>query len=304
MATTREEITNHKSHLMESMGVRSISGHRPQLSPVAKEKDVGRRPLREFGTIDVDRVIPDPNQPRDEFDEASLERLAKSLTEKGQLNPIGVRWSEEHGKWMIVHGERRWRAACLAGHSKIECRFEADNTVLDHALERQLIENCLREDLKPIEEAKAFAQLMERNGWTGKQLAEELRMAPAKVSRALALLKLPEEIQTQVASQGISARTAYELSKLKPNGSQLKLAELAARGELKHDDVARVTRKKKTKNNGKSRGPHAKQVFYADGGWVVTVAAKKRGTYHDIEVALEQALAEVRHRINNGSQLF
>ena len=63
MATTREEITNHKSHLMESMGVRTFSGHRPQLSPLAKEKDVGRRPLREFGTIDVDRVIPDPNQP-------------------------------------------------------------------------------------------------------------------------------------------------------------------------------------------------------------------------------------------------
>ena len=248
--------------------------------------------------------MPDPNQPRAEFDEASLERLAKSLKEKGQLNPIGVRWADKHGKWMIVHGERRWRAARLAGQAKIECRFEEDDTVLDHALERQLIENCLREDLKPIEEAKAFAQLMERNGWTGKQLAEELQMAPAKVSRALALLKLPEEIQTQVASENIPARTAYELSKLKPNGTQLKLAEQAARGELKHDDVTRVTRKKKAKNTGKSRRPHTKQVFYADDGWTVTVSADKRGTYDDIEVALEQALAEVRHRINNGSQLF
>ena len=242
--------------------------------------------------------------PREEFDEASLERLAKSLTEKGQLNPIGVRWSAEHGKWMIVHGERRWRAACLAGHSKIECRFDEDDTVLDQALERQLIENCLREDLKPIEEAKAFAQLMERNGWTGKQLAEELRIAPAKVSRALALLKLPEEIQSQVVSENIPARTAYELSKLKPNGTQRGLAERAARGELTHGDVARVTRKRKSRNNGKSRKPHTRQVFYADGGWRVVVSAERQGTYHEIEVALEQALAEVRHRINNGSQLF
>ena len=304
MATTREEITNHKSHLMESMGVRTLSAHRPQLSPLAKEKDVGRRPLREFGTIDVDRVIPDPNQPREEFDKASLERLAKSLTEKGQLSPIGVRWSAEHGKWMIVHGERRWRAACLAGHSKIECRFEEDDALLNQALERQLIENCLREDLKPIEEAKAFAQLMERNGWTGKQLAEELRIAPAKVSRALALLKLPEEIQSQVISESIPARTAYELSKLKPNGTQRDLAERAARGELTHGDVARVTRKRKSRNNSKSLRPRTKQTFYADEGWSVTVSADKRGTYHDIEAAIEQALEEVRHRINNGSQLF
>ncbi len=156
MATTREAIANHRAHLMESMGVRGTD-HRPQLSPIAQNKDLGRRPLREFGTIDLDRVMPDPNQPREEFYQESLERLAHSLREKGQLNPIGVCWSEEHGKWMIVHGERRWRAACLAELSTIECKFEEDEMVSHQALERQLIENCLREDLKPIEEAQAFA---------------------------------------------------------------------------------------------------------------------------------------------------
>ena len=303
MATTREAIANHRAHLIESMGVRGTD-HRPQLSPVAQSKDLGRRPLREFGTIDVDRVMSDPNQPREDFDQESLERLAHSLHEKGQLNPIGVRWSEEHGKWMIVHGERRWRAACLAELSTIECKFEEGDMVSDQALEQQLIENCLREDLKPIEEAKAFAQLMERNTWTGKRLAQELHLGAAKVSRALALLKLPNEIQAQVAREEIPARSGYELSKLKPNDLQRKLANRVVAGELTHEGIACHAQKWKPKKSRKSQQSHTKQVFYADGGWTVVVSADKRGTYHEIVAALEQALEEVRHRIDNGSQLF
>ena len=110
---------------------------------------------------------------------------------------------------MIISGERRWRAAQKAGLTEIECCFREAELSSSEILEEQLIENCLREDLQPIEEAQAFAALMRLNSWTGKEVAKALRVHPSRVSRALALLKLPEEIQEQVNTGEIPARSAY-----------------------------------------------------------------------------------------------
>jgi ParB family chromosome partitioning protein len=105
-----------------------------------------------------------------------------------------VRWSEELAKWVIIAGERRWRAVRRAGLPTIDCYFLEDETTKPEVLEQQPIENCLRENLRPIEEACAFAALMELNSWTRKRLAENVSLPPAKVSRALALLKLPPDV--------------------------------------------------------------------------------------------------------------
>ena len=96
-------------HLDESLGVRRQEA-RAVLSPVAQQRDIGRSPLRNLGRLDLDQVIPDPDQPRTEFAEEALERLAQSIRDKGQLSPIRVRWSAGAGKWIIVAGQRRWRA--------------------------------------------------------------------------------------------------------------------------------------------------------------------------------------------------
>ena len=112
-------------------------------------------------------VIPDPEQPRVEFSEEAIERLAQSITRKGQLSAIRVRWSDEFSKWVIIAGERRWRATKRAGLPTIDCYFHENGISKSEVLEQQLIENCLREDLQPIEEAKAFSMLMDLNGWTG-----------------------------------------------------------------------------------------------------------------------------------------
>ena len=129
-------------------------------APIPHPKDVGRRPLDGFGCLDIDQVIPDPEQPRTDFPPESLAHLAESIRDKGQLAPIRVRWSDELGKWVIIAGERRWRATKLAGLPTIECYFHAGELSRAETLEQQLIENLLREDLKPLEEAKAFASLM------------------------------------------------------------------------------------------------------------------------------------------------
>ena len=106
--------------------------------------------------------------------EESIDRLAKSIKDKGQLSPIKVRWSEKDSKWVIVFGEQRWRAVQSVGLPTIQCHFHEDPIPQSEILEQQLIENCLRDDLRPIEEAQAFACLMEVNSWNGQQLADAL----------------------------------------------------------------------------------------------------------------------------------
>ena len=302
MSTTRNTLEKIRSKLDESMGMR-VNDTRPQLSPVANPKDVGRRALRNFGTLAIESVIPDPEQPRTEFDEQQIERLAQSIRDKGQLHPIRVRWSDMHEKWIIISGERRYRATKLAGLPSIECHFQESELTKTDILEQQLIENLLREDLKPIEEAKAFDQLMQLNSWSGKELADAIRVNPSKITRALALLKLPQDIQDQVESGDMSARAAYELSKL-PSDEQRRAAIERGQDEGGQFTLAKAqsqVRQRKGKATAKPRG--VKQTFVTEDGFKVTVTSVRQGNYHEVEQALQQALDEVRLRIENNVQL-
>ena len=301
MVSTRQSLDAFATNMQESMGVRQAE-LRPVLAPAPGKKDAGRRPLRNVGKLAISQIVPDPAQPRTEFSEEALERLASSIRDKGQLSPIRVRWSDELEKWIIISGERRWRAARRAGLVEVECYFHEAELNSSEVLEQQLIENCLREDLQPIEEAQAFAALMKLNGWTGKEVAEALRVHPSRVSRALALLKLPEAIQEQVNIGEISARSAYEISKLPNADMQAVLAEKAAAGELSNNQAANAVRQRQGKQKPTPRT--TKQTFFDENGWKVIVTAPKKGTYFEIEEALSAALAEVRHRINSGCQLF
>jgi ParB family chromosome partitioning protein len=303
MASTRRTLEDISAHLEESMGVRQESGH--NLVPRQQAKDVSRRPLRNMGTISVSEVMPDPDQPRREFSEEALDRLAQSLCDQGQLIPIRVRWSAEHGKWIIVSGERRWRAAQRAGLATIACSFHEDPLPLTPAVivQQQLIENCLREDLTPLEEAQAFARLIELCGCTAKELADRLRLPPSRISRALALLRLPGEVQAQVASGKIAPRTAYELSKVDEDTRQ-QLASGHAR--LTHAEARRAVQRRAVQRRRSKAKPRrgTRQVFVVEDGWKVEVSASQKASYDDIERALLQALDEVRHRIKNNVQLF
>ena len=138
---------------------------------MAKSKDAVEIPL--------DKIVPDPDQPREEFDPEALERLAESLKTRGQLQPIRVRWDEAQGKYVIICGERRWRAARMAGLATMSCVVSEGPIDAGELLALQLIENCLREDLRPIEQARAFKSLMDRNGWSGNQARQGARHRPA-----------------------------------------------------------------------------------------------------------------------------
>lgn len=297
MLSTRATLEQMQVHVDESMGVRDDLAEPPELSPSPRPQDLGRRPHTGFGTVAIDRVIPDPSQPRVAFSQEALERLAASIREKGQLSPIRVRWSEPDSRWIIIAGERRWRATQRAGLPTIDCYFHEGQLTQAQVLEQQLIENLLREDLQPVEEARAFCRLMEINGWNGKQLAAAIHVAPAKISRSLALLKLPADVQELVTAGKLSSRTAYELSRITDEQLCRKLATEAVGRNWTHAKASKAVR---TRRGKRRRGStQVKQTFCVEGGWRIAVTGPGKATYHDMKVALADVLEEVDLRIRN-----
>lgn len=302
MANTRELLNGISGNLDDSLGVQP-SPRRAQLSPVPSKKDVGRRRRHDVGSIDVDLVIPDPEQPRKQFSDEAIARLADSLQSQGQLQPIRVRWSESLGMWVIVSGERRWRAAKLSGMRSIDCVFEARELEQAETLTQQLIENLVREDLLPIEEARAYQQLMQLKGWNGKQVAKTLHVPASKVSRSLALLDLPPEVQQRVAAGELAPRTAYELRKLPDANSQWAVAEQVSIGRLTQKETADAVKRACGKRKGRGKSDGVKAKFWCENGWKVTVSSKGQGNYEHVKEALQQALEETELRVQANIQL-
>ena len=303
MLNARMTLDQMQENLEESIGVRNDVADPPRLGPMPRARDVGRRPHTGFGTVAIEQVIPDPSQPRDVIPDEALERLAQSIREKGQLCPIRVRWHDEDNKWIIVAGERRWQATKRAGLSTIDCYFHEEDLTHSQVLEQQLIENLLREDLRPMEEARAFCRLMEMNGWNGKQLAAALHIAPAKVSRSLALLKLPPDVQEQVASGRLSSRSAYELSKVTDKDACRQLASKAVDDKWTHSQAAKAVRSRSGKRRRRV-SPQLKQTFMTEAGWKIVASHAGKTTYHDLKEALVEVMEEIETRINARIQIF
>ncbi len=145
----------------------------------------------ELRQLPTDLIVPNPKQPRREFDADTLEALAGSLGEQGVLQPVLVR-PRSDGTYEIVAGERRWRAAQLAGLKLIPALVREREDAA--ALEVALIENMAREDLNPIEEARACAALVEELGLTRKEIGRRVGRSRVAVSNLVRLLDLPDEV--------------------------------------------------------------------------------------------------------------
>ncbi|WP_152054223.1 ParB/RepB/Spo0J family partition protein, partial [Tautonia marina] len=204
----------------------------------------GRRALSNVAAIRLDRITPDPKQPRKEFDPEALQHLAESIKER-QLQPINVRWDEGLEQYVIISGERRYRACQLAELETIDCMV-LDGDLTESDIRRtQLIENCLREDLKPLERASAFQELMRLNSWNAKELAQSLKISASTVTQALSLLEQPEEVRQMVAEEALPARTAYEIQKLEDPKKQVALANRVVKEKLTRDQTAKAVRQLK-----------------------------------------------------------
>lgn len=152
--------------------------------------------------IDVGLLAPNPQQPRTEFDEESLNELSESIKENGVIQPILVEKNDKGG-YYIIAGERRTRAARLAGLDKVPVRIQKFSE--QKKLEVALIENIQREDLNAVEEAKAYKKLMELGNLNQEEVAKRVGKNRSTVANCLRLLKLPPDMQTALANGKITA---------------------------------------------------------------------------------------------------
>ena len=170
--------------------------------------------------ISIDEIDPNASQPRRDFDKEALEQLADSIREAGVISPILV--VENGMRYRIVAGERRYRAARLAGLETVPCIVRSMTS--EQQMEAALIENLQRQDLNPIEEAAAIRSLMQECGYTQEQAARKLGKSRPAIANALRLLNLPKAVTDMVVTGDLSAGHARVLAGLDSEARQLELA--------------------------------------------------------------------------------
>ena len=197
------------------------------------------RPAQLGRMIAVDKLDPNPEQPRSEF--GDLTELTASIAEKGVLEPLLVKPNRLSGRWMIIAGERRWRAAQKAGLREVPCiEMEVDaGTIAEIAL----IENMQRKDLTVWEEADGLSALCERFGYTHEEVARKVGKSRSTVTEALSIATIPPDVRETCKQNDISAKSVLlQLVRQPDDDSMRRLAkQIVARG-LTRDDAREVRR--------------------------------------------------------------
>jgi ParB/RepB/Spo0J family partition protein len=193
------------------------------LSPDGPSRSVGVR------IVHIERIEPNPEQPRMVFEQEALDELAASIREHGVLQPILVRPLGPN-TYQIVAGERRWRASRQAGLATIPALIEDIDD--DTALEIAIIENLQREDLTPLDEAAMFDRMIQQHGYSIRKLADKLGKDKGYLENRLRLADAPPEIRELVSLRKDSLSHAYELLKVDDPKKRKRLAAQVARGEL------------------------------------------------------------------------
>ena len=175
-----------------------------------------------YQVLPIQKVEPNPDQPRKDFDEVELQSLADSIATHGVVQPLTVR-ELKGGYYQIIAGERRWRAARLAGLSEVPVVIiEADDKT---TMELALIENLQRQDLNPVEEALGYQSLMEDYGLTQEETANRVGKSRPAVANALRLLNLSPHVLEMVREGSLSAGHARAVLQLKTDRAQLQAAQ-------------------------------------------------------------------------------
>ena len=219
------------------------------LLPPPSDSDVGPR-LRE---LPVDQLVPNPQQPRKTFAPEALDELAASIRTAGVLQPIVVRARGD--RYEILVGERRWRAAQRAGLARVPAIVREASDA--EALELALVENLLREDLNPLEEAQAYQRLLAEFGWTQEDLAHRIGKDRSSIANALRLLRLPDEIQEDLRTGRLSMGHARALLGLATAAEQLRLRReiLASAWSVRATEAGVQAHRRRSRSTARRRPP-------------------------------------------------
>jgi ParB family chromosome partitioning protein len=209
----------HDSHYVEE-----LAKHRPQ--------QIGR-------LIAIDKIDPNPEQPRRDI--GDLSELTASISEKGVLEPLLVKPSRLTGRWMIIAGERRWRAATAAGLTEVPCiEMEVDERTI---AEIALIENMQRKDLSIWEEADGLQSLCERFGYTHEEVARKVGKSRTTVTEVVSIASIPVDVREMCRNANISAKSVLlQLVRQPDDESMRRLAVQITSQGLTRDDVREVRR--------------------------------------------------------------
>ena len=190
----------------------------PETSVWQGERDTGAPPQVGVAEVSVDAITPNPRQPRVTLDRVALQELADSIREHGLIQPLIV--TQSANGYQLIAGERRWRAAQLAGLATVPVIVK--EAAPQQMLELALVENLQSADLNPLEEAAAFRQLMDEFRLTQDKVAERVGRSRTAVANAVRLLKLPEPVKARLADGTISEGHARALQALESDAAMLK----------------------------------------------------------------------------------
>jgi ParB family chromosome partitioning protein len=251
--------------------------------------------------IGIEKLDPNPEQPRVEI--GDLTELTASIREKGVLEPLLVKPSEVGGRWMIIAGERRWRAAREAGVREVPC-IEMD--VDDRAVaEIALIENLQRKDLTPWEEADGLAALCERFGYTHAEVAKKVGKSRSTVTEVMSIASLPESVREQCRRADINSKSLLlQIVRQPDEESMMRMAYDVVKGGMTRDD-ARATRKAQENREaeGKAGATGARRPFvykFTPPGKEFRLEMRfRRGTVERAEIAAALRAAADRLEADN-----
>ncbi|KMQ51832.1 Chromosome (plasmid) partitioning protein ParB [Chitinispirillum alkaliphilum] len=209
------------------------------LIPTQSEESSGENELLQ---VDISAVVPNPYQPRIDFDDEEIENLAISIENQGLLQPVVLRKSGD--KYEIISGERRFRAFKHLKREKLPCIIKTDVTDRE-MLELALVENIQREELNEIEKAISYQKLILDCNYTHEQLSKQIGKSRTAITNSLRLLNLPDIIQSMVRKNELSMGHARALLSIETSDLQLQLAEKAIQEQLSVRDVEKAIQKHK-----------------------------------------------------------
>lgn len=198
-------------------------------------------------SIPLSALVPDTSQPRTTMAEAELVALAASIKTRGLLLPLRVKPADAEGKHPIVIGHRRYAALLRIGQTEAACIVVEGPLDEATVLAEQMAENLHREGISPIDEANAYRRYLSATGLTAARAAEQLQVAPARISRALVLLDLPEPVRAAVHDGRIPKETGYYLTRLPDGDDRDRFIADALAGTLTRDRAARAVQATRTK---------------------------------------------------------